>query len=90
MSYHRVCIYINTTGATSGAGTAYPQHRVHKTQDEDKQNNKHNSEEQQNVEHHRQYNDQKKKDKRTTNDLQSIDTSKEWNILQGRSSHCYA
>jgi hypothetical protein len=24
MSYHRVCIYINTTGATSGAGTAYP------------------------------------------------------------------
>jgi len=23
-SYHRVCNYINTTGATSGAGTAYP------------------------------------------------------------------
>ena len=24
MNYHRVCIYINATGATSGAGTAYP------------------------------------------------------------------
>ena len=24
MTYHRVCNYINTTGATSGAGTAYP------------------------------------------------------------------
>ena len=24
MTYHRVCTYINTTGATSGAGTAYP------------------------------------------------------------------
>ena len=24
MFYHRVCNYINTTGATSGAGTAYP------------------------------------------------------------------
>ena len=24
MIYHRVCNYINTTGATSGAGTAYP------------------------------------------------------------------
>ena len=24
VSYHLVCIYINTTGATSGAGTAYP------------------------------------------------------------------
>jgi hypothetical protein len=22
--YHRVCTYINTTGAISGAGTAYP------------------------------------------------------------------
>jgi hypothetical protein len=24
MTYHRVCNYINTTGANSGAGTAYP------------------------------------------------------------------
>jgi hypothetical protein len=24
MFYHRVCNYINTTGAISGAGTAYP------------------------------------------------------------------
>ena len=24
MTYHRVCNYINTTGATSGAGTGYP------------------------------------------------------------------
>ena len=26
MTYHRVCnyVYIDTTGATSGAGTAYP------------------------------------------------------------------
>jgi hypothetical protein len=24
MTYHRVCNKINTTGATSGAGTAYP------------------------------------------------------------------
>ena len=24
MTYHRVCNYIKTTGATSGAGTAYP------------------------------------------------------------------
>ena len=24
MTYHRVCSYINTTGATSGAGSAYP------------------------------------------------------------------
>ena len=24
MTYHRVCNYINTTGVTSGAGTAYP------------------------------------------------------------------
>ena len=24
LTYHRVCYYINTTGATSGAGTAYP------------------------------------------------------------------
>ena len=24
VSYHLVCIYINTTGVTSGAGTAYP------------------------------------------------------------------
>jgi len=24
MTYHRVRNYINTTGATSGAGTAYP------------------------------------------------------------------
>jgi len=24
MIYHRVCNYINTAGATSGAGTAYP------------------------------------------------------------------
>jgi hypothetical protein len=24
MTYHQVCNYINTTGATSGAGTAYP------------------------------------------------------------------
>jgi hypothetical protein len=24
MTYHRVCNYINTTGAASGAGTAYP------------------------------------------------------------------
>ena len=24
MTYHRVCNYINTTGATSGAGTADP------------------------------------------------------------------
>ena len=24
MTCHRICIYINTTGATSGAGAAYP------------------------------------------------------------------
>ena len=24
MTYHRICSYINTTGATSGTGTAYP------------------------------------------------------------------
>ena len=24
MTHHRICYYINTTGATSGAGTAYP------------------------------------------------------------------
>jgi len=24
MTYYRVCNYINTTGATSGTGTAYP------------------------------------------------------------------
>jgi len=24
MTYHRVCNYINTTGITIGAGTAYP------------------------------------------------------------------
>jgi hypothetical protein len=24
MTYHRVCYYINTTGATSGSGTTYP------------------------------------------------------------------
>ena len=26
MTYHRVCEWINTTGVTSGAGTAYPLH----------------------------------------------------------------